>query len=350
MEQTHGSIPWKYIESLGIEPGDVADFSASVNPFSNEIDYSGVIEGINPALYPDRENREFIDTLSEHYGVPQEMILPCSGTTELIYSLPLIWRRLLVFDPVYSDYEDAYTRYNRPIVSLDNNVLAQGEEGIRDHLSGRAQDWDICVIVNPNNPDGKYIRPDIIAGVAKAFDDKIFCIDESYQETGIDCASGMHLPEKLRNVVVLRSLTKSYGLAGLRCGYGIASEPAAGLLRRMVKPWNINIYTQKLIPRIFRNYRRYKEHWTRILKNRKELCESLSGMGWGVDAAGKGPFFLVSCRESTDLRKRLLDEYLINVRDCASFGMPQSIRIMPGNETDNNRLIKALSKLQEFVL
>lgn len=146
------------------------------------------------------------------------------------------------------------------------------------------------------------------------------------------------------NLIVLRSMTKAWGLAGLRLGYALGSTTLMSALRGAKAPWNVNACAQAAGIAAFAN----TTHYTRTLQLLREekavLMAGLDAQGWFV-LPSQAAFFLLRVGDAAGVKRLLLQHGCLS-RDCASFGLPSFLRISPRLPEQNQRLLKAFSTLQ----
>jgi threonine-phosphate decarboxylase len=338
VEQLHGSIPYHELRSLGLKPSDIFDFSATVNPFPlPEIIHKRIAE-VELAHYPDTECYEAAGALSEFNQIPREWIVVTAGITESIYMLPCIYKKAICLTPTYGDYSAAYKKQRREItkVSFPRNGADFGKT--LDIL--RQKPFRLFVVCNPNNPDGSYLPLYRIQELCECFSHATICIDESYQEMGKDCDSAIGLTARFRNLLVLKSLTKPFGIGGVRAAYAISSGGVLKKIRKMQLPWGVSAIAQNIIPDILKCRNIFEQQWASILEAKKQLMNAFQELGVATDKSCC-PFFLAEVGNAPRFRKVMLNEYRIAVRDCTSFGMPGRVRIMPSVHEKNKVLLTA---------
>lgn len=330
--QKHGSFPYDEVKEWGMNPARIIDFSASVNPFPLPIEVLTAYKNAVLYSYPERSNNSFLNTISAHYNLKRDNIVPCSGTTECIYVLPILFDSLTILAPAYSDYCDAFYRHGKQCIEIPQSSFSVDTKVTTECL----------VLVNPSNPTGEYFSPDVIRDVCQNNPQTEVIIDEAYQELGENCESVMKLTEEIPNLTVLRSLTKSFAIAGLRAGF-IYGTKLPKLIKQYVIPWNISKPVQDMVPKLFENFATIKSQWNEILYEKKRMLTTLDTKNI-QSISGKGPFFLISVGNSTQVREQLLKKFHLHVRDCASFGLEGWIRVMPNLRQNNDLLIEALNQ------
>lgn len=341
--QIHGSTPYKELRELGIAPSEIVDFSASINPLPSPFDIFEPLKNVDFKNYPDRASVNLINGISKCYGVKSDNVMASAGTTDAIYSLPDIFLQPLLLAPTYGDYEDAFHKHDIPIQKMIFSFLiSEGIESAAEKLED--MNWDLLVIVNPNNPTGEYLEPDEIAVLLKKFSDRTILIDEAYQEMGEDCSSALDLVNRFDNLIVLRSLTKSYGLPAVRCGWLSSSDKILREFSNSLKPWQISSLDEALFMKVLENRKEYVKQWQKILVQKELMLKKLKSAGIMV-FSGRAPFFLIDVENASEVRIKLLERFHLHVRDCSSFGLENYIRIIPGVEEVNNRLIAAILQI-----
>ena len=146
------------------------------------------------------------------------------------------------------------------------------------------------------------------------------------------------------NVIILRSMTKAYGIPGLRLGYAVADKDIVENLRRVCPPWNVNIIAQKVGTAVLENEEYLKQSQLKIMEAKRFLTTALSRLGYEV-LPSDAHYFLVKVVSARDLRNALL-QHGIMVRDCASFGLPEYVRMAPRTLPECEKLITAIGSLQ----
>jgi histidinol-phosphate aminotransferase len=142
------------------------------------------------------------------------------------------------------------------------------------------------------------------------------------------------------NLVILRSMTKDYALAGLRLGYAIAAEPIISALKRVRPPWNVNAFAQKAGTMALNADSYLKGCYNKIRKAKNFLIKELERLGLSP-LPSQTNFFLVRVGNAATFRQALLKKGFL-VRDCTSFGLPQYIRLAPRSLSECQRLIESI--------
>ena len=201
----------------------------------------------------------------------------------------------------------------------------------------------LIFICNPNNPTGKYLTRQEIEAVLDACVDSLLVLDEAYISFINESWSSIDLMSR-GNMVIVRSMTKDYALAGLRLGYVVASEEIIDNLRRVRPPWNVNVMAQKAGSAVLGDTD-YLEQCERKIRQAKQfLTTELHQLGFTV-VPSVSNFFLMRVGNAKAFRTALLRRGIL-VRDCTSLGLPEYVRIMPLTMKECKTLIATIQSLK----
>ena len=232
--------------------GDIRlDFSANTNPFGTPPAVQAAIRDALPELhrYPDPYCRKLVKAIGEFEGLPEKFILCGSGAAELIYGYAqaLSPRKALELAPTFSEYalslERVGCRVSRCYLRQEDDFEAG--DALLDAI--RREEPEVVYLCNPNNPTGKLLPETLLETVIKECKNRnirIF-LDECFLDLTENGISMKKLLEDFPNLFILKAFTKSYGMAGVRLGYGLCSD--AALLQEMarsVQPWNVSSLAQ----------------------------------------------------------------------------------------------------------
>ncbi|MBI2859879.1 MAG: histidinol-phosphate aminotransferase family protein [Chloroflexi bacterium] len=342
----HGGINYAELAAMGIQPGNILDFSVSSNPYPPPLALDQVVRAVNVPRYPDSAATLLRQRLSALLEVPADWILAGNGSTELIRLVALAYFGhgdcVLMLGPTFGEYEVACRISGAKIME----VRARAENGFRPDIGAvtaliretRPKGVFIC---NPNNPTGRCLsRPDIEA-VLDALGDGLLVLDEAYIAFVEDAWSSLDLVAR-SNVVILRSMTKDYGLAGLRLGYAISRPDIISCLRRVCPPWNVNVVAQQAGVSALEGEIDLPAARAKIKQAREFLCARLERLGFQT-APSDANFFLARVGQARAFRAALLRQGIL-VRDCASFGLPEYARIAARPQEECDNLIEAVKK------
>lgn len=344
----HGSINYAELEDIGLSPEEVIDFSVCLNPFMPPPGVKKILNSIAIAQYPDSEATELTRQLATALAISRDNILVGSGTTELIRLIALAYFNkgdpVLILEPTYGEYEVACRIVGASPVKqrmkAEDNFALRADETVKLVRQHHPRAIFIC---NPNNPTGKYFSRQDIETVLKAGENSLLILDEAYVSFADHSWSSIDLISR-ENVIILRSMTKDYALAGLRLGYAIANQEIINILRRVRPPWNVNIVAQKAGISALANADQFEQSKRKIKETKRFLIEQLSRLGLRV-LSSDANFFLVKTGNAREFRATLLKKAIL-VRDCSSFGLPEYIRLAPRTMPECRKLIAAIKALK----
>lgn len=344
----HGGLNRAELDDLGLSPDEVIDFSVSTNPFSCPPAVRDVFASVAIDRYPDSESTDLRAALAGELGVGPDSILVGSGAMEIIRLITLTYfgrgDTVLVLKPTFGEYEivcriagaDVLEQWGREEESF---VFNTGETSA---LVGEHSPKGVF-ICNPGNPAGQYLQRPEIERVLDASPQCLVVLDEAYIAFTEGSWPSTDLVSR-DNIVIVRSMTKDYAMAGLRLGYALAGEEVINNLRRACPPWNVNAVAQRAGVVALRDSS-YLEHCqVKIREAKRFLVEGFHRLGFAV-LPSRTNFFLVKVGDGCRFRSRLL-RYGIIVRDCASFGLPQYVRIAALKMSQCRRLLEAVEALK----
>lgn len=347
-QPVHGGLREAEARTLGLDPGEVLDFSASVNPLGASPRVREALACLDPSAYPDPDCAALRDALARLHGVPAGRILVGNGSTELVHLVPRALAqpgdRAVVFAPTFGEYEAACR-----IAGLKAVEVRAGRE--RDfwwdmeeacHVLSGKESPALVFLCNPNNPTGVYLDRPAVRRLLDAVPDATLVLDEAYAPfveapwPSLDLADG-------GRVVVLRSMTKDGALAGLRLGYAVAREDIVERLRALQPSWSVNAAAQAAGLAALADAEHLARARAEVRRAVAYLREALRGLGLYV-APSLANFVLAEVGDAPAVRQALLRRGLC-VRDCTSFGLPAFIRIGARRLPDCQRLVAALNEV-----
>lgn len=250
MIQGHGGNIFAVAEALGCRPEEIVDMSSNINPLGT---IPGLLEYLREHLdrirvLPEVDGRSAIRGIAALLGIAEERILAGGGTTQFIYAAcaALGSRRVLIVGPTYADYADGCRMHGlEPDFFLA--TAATGFVPDPERLEEALGDHDTVFVCNPNNPTGQLIPHAALLHLCRRHPAVRFIIDESYLPfVASEEAQGMgHCG--LDNVLVLWSVSKIFGMPGLRAGFLIANPPILEGFCRYMQPWSVNSLAQEAV-------------------------------------------------------------------------------------------------------
>ena len=354
----HGGLNMAELESLGLRPEEVTDFSASINPLGPSLKVLEAAQSVYLGAYPDPDCLKLREAIGGALEVEPTRILPGNGSTELIHLLARAYLgpddTALVFAPTFGEYAAACRIQGVTPVTVLPPSLEIAEKPFHWDLPGALESIAILrpslvFLCNPNNPTGVYLGHDEVADIARAMQGiGILALDEAYVSFVEEPWDSTPLLRSMTsdggNVALLRSMTKDYALTGLRLGYMLAPEEVVGRVRSFQYSWSVNSPAQAAGIAAISEGEQVHKGREAVREGKEYLLETARSLGLesGPSAAN---FLLLRVGRAAELRRQLLTQHKICVRDCASFGLPQYIRVGIRTMDDNRRLADALKQV-----
>jgi histidinol-phosphate aminotransferase len=343
----HGGPNYAELEQLGISPDEVLDFSVSSNPFGPPPRVKEALATMDITRYPDSEATQLRRSLSLKLSISPQNILVGSGSTELVRIATLAYLEqedaALIIEPTFGEYEAACRIARAQVLkqwlSQDEGFKLKLEESI-----GLIQRYEpkIIFICNPNNPTGQYLDKGEVKQVLASTSDSLVVLDEAYVSFVAGAWSSLDMIWG-GNLLILRSMTKDYALAGLRLGYAIAHERITTTLRRVCPPWNVNAVAQQAGILALSEEGYLEQCRVKTQQAKEYLLTELTHLGLSPSPS-QANFFLMKVGDARQFRQALLEQRIL-VRDCTSFGLPQYVRIAPRTMPECQRLIEAIEEI-----
>ena len=352
----HGGNIFTVARTLGIPPDQILDFSASINPLGMSAMVRQALTCSIDSLvhYPDASHAELKLALAEFHGLPPAHFTIANGSTELIYNLPamLPGSKALVISPSFSEYVRALRQHGwetEHFVLTPDSSFSIDMDSLERALAGGV---DLLFICNPGNPSGTLYPQRVIDEIhslclsAGAF----MVLDEAFMDF-CEEASAKRMIVENDNAVILRSMTKFFGIPGLRLGYAISNASLAGRLDAMGGPWSVNTLALAAGAAALLDTRHNRESLEFISRERDRLFEGLGKFSQFRPYPSSANYLLVELAggvTSRELTERLLPHRIL-IRDCASFmGLSgQFFRVAVRTGDENDQLLECLGRILE---
>lgn len=304
--------------------------------------------GIALNRYPDSSQGALRKAIAKYAKVEAENILVGNGSDEIIdlamRTFVSSGENIISVEPGYSMYEVCAKAQGANVkrvllgkdFRLDSNAVLQAVD----------EKTKIIFIVSPNSPVGCEMELEAILKLVRSARALVF-VDEAYIEFG-----GISLAQEVRkyqNLIVSRTLSKAWGLAGIRVGYAIASKQAISLMRRIKPPYNVNSLSAAIaLEAVAKNSARMRKNAERIRGEREKLAKKLAALGFFVFPSVCN-FLLVRPPQTSisagRMQKALAQKGII-VRDRSNMPLLQNtFRITIGTQEQNAQLVSGIKKL-----
>ncbi len=343
----HGGPDRAELRKKGLNAAGIIDFSVSTNPFRLPRAVHASLHGASIHQYPDSDARDFINALVEKTGCVAENLVAGSGSTELIRSAAAAYVDrddiVVTLEPTYSEYELACRLHSAQVKRFKLKAAHDFRFDVNVFLDYARQYRPKAIFIcNPNNPTGGYIDREPFEKILSTFRSTLVILDEAYLAFTQNTWDSLQLLN-YNNLLIIRSLTKDYGLAGLRLGYAVASRDIVAAIKKVLPPWNVNSMAQQAGIAALTNNGYLERQTARIQAGKQHLENQFRKIGFKV-VPSRTNFFLVRVGNAASFRDKLLRIGFL-VRDCASFGLPEYIRVAARGISDCRRLIIAVREI-----
>lgn len=354
----HGANPHFLYRELGIkQPELILDFSVNTNPFPRLHHFNEFKQLLEATIeqYPDPNASKLMECIvNNNEDIEFNEILVGNGGSECIFLLANYFRgkNICIVEPTFGEYRKACRAYGCNIESFvltEQNNWSMDLDKFNEYIKRN----DVVFICQPNNPTGTtYSLTTVLEIIKEANKHNTFCvIDQAFYDF---CMESLELSSYIKdysNLIILRSLTKMYRLAGVRLGYILANSSLIAKLKNFQPPWSVNGVAQVLGELAIKDSSLVLETKFNIQKERELLLASLDELGYYVSDS-KVNFFIL--REKGDLKdtKELIMFMLKNgivPRHTYNFiGLDGSyIRLAIKTSTENCKLIEVLKRWKD---
>lgn len=330
-----------------LEPTQIIKLASNENPYGMSPHVTKRLQAdINSASrYPN--GRQLAQALAHHYALEEANVILGNGSNDV---LDLIARVFLERNSEAISSQYAFSIY--AILSQMNgakNVITLAREYGHDLsaiASALTPQTRIIWIANPNNPTGTFIPyADVKAFIQTIPVNVIVVLDEAYYEylrpdERVDTTAWL---AEFPNLIITRTFSKAYGLAGLRVGYGLAHESLIALLHRVRQPFNVNELGLQAGLAALDDQAFVRQSYEHNQAGLKQLTTGLDNLALSY-LPTYGNFVTVACEQALDVHEALLQKGII-VRPLKEYGMPSYLRISVGLPQENDRLLSALQEI-----
>ncbi|HHY29153.1 MAG TPA: histidinol-phosphate transaminase [Syntrophaceticus sp.] len=345
-------VPGKPIEEVEREFGitGVIKMASNENPLGPS---PAVIEALKAAAprvfnYPDSNCYYLKREMASFYSLSEDHFIFGNGADEIIKMIGEAFLNpgdeVIHAWPTFSEYIFASKLMGAKPCSVP--VGENFKHDLKKIAERVGSNTKLIFICNPNNPTGTIIsRQEMQEFFEKIPSDIVVVVDEAYYEyvTDPQCSSAVELVDKNR-VIVLRTFSKIYGLAGLRIGCGIASPDLISLINRVREPFNVNLMAQEAAVAALKDQAHVSQSKELVIDGKVYLYGEFERLGLGYIPSETNFIFVDIKRDSKEVFTALLKEGVI-VRTGDIFDRPNYIRVTVGTPEQNKRFIICLEKV-----
>lgn len=373
MSNIHGGNIFKFAHEQRIEPYEVIDFSANINPLGPSQRGLSALEAQLRYIshYPDATNDDVLNAIADTYGMNKNQIVVGNGAAELLYAICRLPGYTCAFVPApgFSEYKEALAASRIPVRDIfyrpreDDNGKPYFEvpylalETFAAELKG--QDGRIIVFLgNPNNPDGTLLDKNHIRTLASMLKDanSLLVIDESFidfvgNDTLQDNKYSMRsLVNEFDNIIVVHSFTKFYAVPGLRIGAVFSNPQIIDQLNTFIPTWSVNTLAQAYTKSALNDVEYVKRTKQVLHEEQHYMYNALDAIA-GITVYPPSAIFILFHIEqegvTADSINEALKKYNMIVRNCDSYmGLnSQWVRVAIKDHDNNVRLVDTLTDI-----
>ena len=373
MSKIHGGNIFQFAHEQRIEPYEVVDFSANINPLGPS---QRGLDALNAQLryishYPDATNDDVLNAIADTYGMNKHQIIVGNGAAELLYAICRLpgYTGAFVPAPGFSEYKEALEASKIPVRDIfyrpreDDNGKPYFEvpylalETFAAELKG--QDGRIIVFLgNPNNPDGTLLDKDHIRTIASMLKDanSLLVIDESFidfvgNDPFQDNAHSMRsLVNEFDNIIVVHSFTKFYAVPGLRIGAAFTNKTLITQLQQYIPSWSVNTLAQAYTKAALNDVDYIKQTKQELNEERAFMYNALDALEGITVYPPSANFILFQVNQegiTANYINEELKKYNMIVRNCDSYvGLTNHwVRIAIKDHDTNIKLVDKLTNI-----
>lgn len=300
--------------------------------------------------YPDGGAFEVKKAASAYYQVEPENLALGNGSDELIALLIRIYcnpgQGILIPEKAFVAYKVA--ALGAGVSVTESPIHPDLTMNIPALLSSWREEHSLVFIANPNNPTGSYLNVIELTQILEFFKDKevLVCVDEAYFEfvRAEDYPNAIDLQKKYRNLISLRTMSKAFGLAGLRLGFLIAAPEITDLVNRVRSPFNVNSLAQIAAVTAFMDHQFLRNSVRTTWEGLLFLEQAFKKLEVSFHPS-QGNFLLVDLkRPAREVFEAMLKKGVI-LRPVGNYGLPNHMRISVGMPDENKKMILALREV-----
>lgn len=345
-------VPGKPIEEVKRELGidDVIKLASNENPLGPS---KKAVEAMKEAasgvhIYPHGDCYVLKEALSDRLGVNEEELMFGNGSDDILKFIGEAFvnagEEVIVAEPSFSEYEFATNVMGGDVVKVPLKDYTHNLSAMLETITAQTKLIFIC---NPNNPTGTIVtKQEVDSFMAEVPDDVVVVFDEAYKEyvTSDDYPETIDYLADYDNVIILRTFSKIYGLAGLRIGYAVANEELIGYLNRVRPPFEVNSMAQTAAYAALQDQDHLNQSKEVNTEGKKYLYQEFERLGLDY-VPTETNFILVDVEKDASEVFADMQKQGVIIRNAQAFGYETMIRVTIGTNKQNQRLINTLEKV-----
>lgn len=333
---------------MGIRESAIVKLASNENPLgTSPLAHTAMRKALDHvARYPDGNGFELKAVISEHFGVGRDQIVLGNGSNDV---LELAARAFLAPGAAAVYSEHAFAVYPLVTQAMGATGIVAPAKDFGHDLGAMRQavtnNTRLIFIANPNNPTGTLAHPaEVLAFLRSVPGQALVVLDEAYNEylPGDLKADSTAWLKQFPNLVITRTFSKAYGLAGLRVGFALARPEVADVMNRVRQPFNVSSVAQAAACAALGDKAFVKQSFELNRSGMEQITLGLERLGIG-HIPSYGNFVSFRAGDAGAIYRRLLRLGVI-VRPIASYGMPEYLRVTVGLESENEKFLQALER------
>lgn len=303
--------------------------------------------------YPEKQSKILVNKIAELYGIQSNQLIISRGSDEVIDLLVRLCctageDSILICPPTYGMYGVSARLQNAEIIQiplLKNNNFQLDMENI---LNQKNKNIKIIFLCSPNNPTGNLLKKEDVFLLCESFKNKsLVVVDEAY----IDYADTQSLSEYIntyKNLVILRTFSKAYGLAGVRIGFLLANQEIINWLLRIIAPYPLSaVVTEYVLHKLTAERLAEISHQITLIKSeRSKLLSAIGKMGWVKKIwPSEANYLLIETQDAKKIMDVCSDNGIIIREMFDKPGLENAIRISVGLPNENDELLGILQEI-----
>jgi histidinol-phosphate aminotransferase len=297
--------------------------------------------------YPDGNCFYLRNALSKKLKIRTDNLMFGNGSDEIIDIIIKTFvedeENVITADITFLEYEIISKVNNRQIITVPLRYFKYDLEGLKKRVNNKTK---LIFISNPNNPTGTYVNRYEVDDFLKGLSENVIVVFDEAYDLFVDVNdfpdSFYYLNKK--NVIILKTFSKAYGLAGLRIGFAVARPELISYMERVRQPFNVNALAQVAAMAAIEDRKFLNKTRRLIIQGRRYICKELdkSGITYIPTVAN---FILIDAGKDGLGVFRSMLKYGVIVRDMQQYGLKNFIRVTVGTQKENQRFIRILKKV-----
>jgi histidinol-phosphate aminotransferase len=334
---------------FGLDPASVIKLASNENPLGCS---AAVTEAIiklasGPNIYPDFDSYDLRHVIADHVGLHADQVLPGEGSSEIILLAARAYldssRAAIIPQYSFQSYEGAVRSVAGQIISVPAKDYGVDLDAV---LAAVTDDTQIVFLATPNNPTGTSVpRQALERFVDRLPENVLLVLDEAYREfvPASERPDVNSMLARRRNLLVLRTFSKLYGLAGLRVGYALGDPELLQMLRRLQLPFSVSSVAQAAAVAALGDADFAKQACDLNTRERAKLEKAFEERNL-ERVPSHGNFVLVRVSDGLAVTRAMMARGVI-VRPVANYGLPEWLRVSVGLPQENDRFLSVLDEV-----